>query len=500
MKKAKKALLRIIIGRTILFVLILLLQLFLIAGVLMFFSKNLVWMIGGFTILSMIVTIWIVNNEDNPMYKLAWIIPIITLPIFGTLLYLYYKMPSVTNRIAKRHKMIVNKTNKYLTQDEKVLSEVETEDPYVKSMFSYIAKSNNYPVYKNTRVKYLKVGEVFFDSLKEELEKAKDFIFIEFFIISYNSMWKETFEILKRKAKEGVEIRILFDAMGSFFTLPYEYKEVIRGYGIKCEIFSPVKPILSSYHNNRDHRKIVVIDGKTAYNGGINLSDEYINVTNEYGHWKDTAIKIEGEAVKNLTMMFLQMWDIFSKEESNYLKYITENHVKSDGYVTCYGDSPLDEENVGEQVYLDIINSSKRYVYITTPYLIIDFEMASALKHAAKRNVDTVVIVPHISDGKSVKRLGYSYYKELIKAGVKIYEYTPGFVHAKMFISDAEKAVVGTINLDYRSLYLHFECATLMYKNSEIRKIEKDFNDMIKVSEKITLEKFNKISKYERIY
>lgn len=292
----------------------------------------------------------------------------------------------------------------------------------------------------------------------------------------------------------------MYDGMCCLMLLPYHYPEELKKRGIRCKMFSPIKPVLSTHQNNRDHRKIVVIDGHTAFTGGVNLADEYINRKVRFGHWKDTAIMLKGDAVKSFTIMFLQMWNITERSGEDFSSYLPKEPCRfqpgqePSGFVLPYGDSPMDRERVGEQVYLDILNQAKRYVHIMTPYLILDDQMKNALIYAAKRGIDVVIIMPHIPDKKYAYLLARTYYPELIGAGVKIYEYTPGFVHAKVFVSDDEKAVVGTINLDFRSLYLHFECAAYIYRNKVVADVEKDYRETLKKCQLITLEDCSRFS------
>ena len=305
-------------------------------------------------------------------------------------------------------------------------------------------------------------------------------------------MWNTVLEILTRKVREGVEVRFMYDGTCTLSLLPKNYNKRMEALGIKCKIFSPMMPFLTTHQNNRDHRKILVIDGHTAFTGGINLADEYINEKVRFGHWKDTAIMVKGKAVNNFTLMFLQMWNITETECENYGRYMymgndrLEPSMRNGGYIVPYGDSPFDNEEVGEKVYLDILNTAKDYVHIMTPYLILDEELLNAIIFAAQRGVDVKIVLPHIPDKKYAYWLARTHYMELIAEGVEIYEYTPGFVHAKVFTSDDEKGVVGTINLDFRSLYLHFECAAYIWRNPVIRDIEADFQ--------VTLEKCERIS------
>jgi cardiolipin synthase len=334
-------------------------------------------------------------------------------------------------------------------------------------------------------------GEAFFEGILEELEKAERYIFMEFFILRQGKMLDPILDIMERKAKAGLDVRIIYDDVGCFTSLPPDFKQYLRGRGIKCIIFNPFKPILSSDQNNRDHRKIISIDGKTAFTGGMNLADEYINAYEKYGHWKDAAIMLEGEAAWSLTLIFLEMWNLKEREQEDLAAFYpwagTPCTIKSDGYVQPYADSPIDQENVGEHVYIQIINNAKKYVYINTPYLVVDDNLLSALTLSAKSGVDVRIITPHRWDKKIVQITSQSYYRQLIAAGVKVYEYTSGFNHSKTFVSDDRVATVGTTNLDFRSLYLHFECGVWIYKNQAVEKVKEDFLQTVPVSHQMTL-------------
>ncbi len=317
-------------------------------------------------------------------------------------------------------------------------------------------------------------------------------------------MWDGIEQILRRKAAQGVDVRVIYDDFGCLFTLPFKYNEVLESKGIRCKVFNPFKPIWSAKMNNRDHRKILVIDGHTAFNGGINLADEYINAIVKHGHWKDTAVMLKGEAVWSFTMMFLTMWNYLdSSKPDDYTVYMPRKEeiedYKGSGYVIPFTDSPLDDEPVGENVYLNIINDAKEYVYITTPYLIIDNEMSTSLILAAKSGIDVRIITPHIADKWFVHAVTRAHYKKLVKFGVKIYEYTPGFIHAKNFVSDDTVSVVGSINLDFRSLYLHFECATWMYKTDSVLKVKEDYLKTLEKCEEITYSDCRKVNIFVRI-
>ena len=493
MKKARK-LLRIIFGRTAFVVMSLLLQISILLAGFRFLSHYMVYIYGGFTLLSAFVILYVVNKDENPSFKLAWIIPITVIPVFGTLLYLFLELQWEGKIINRRLRENISDTQPYLKQNPRYMEQLAKTSRSNANLAAYIENSGSYPVYGNTNVKYYPVGEEMFEDMKKELEKAKRFIFMEYFIVERGEMWDSILEILERKVQEGVEVRFMYDGMCCLVLLPYSYPRELRAKGLKAKMFAPIRPALSTYQNNRDHRKILVIDGHTAFTGGINLADEYINRKVRFGHWKDTGIMVKGDAVTSFTMMFLQMWNITEKEPEDYGRYLRDPEffyppeLSMEGFVIPYGDSPLDQETVGEVVYLDIINTARNYVHIMTPYLILNYELVQALQFAAKRGVETIIIMPHIPDKEYAFLLAKAHYEELIRAGVQIYEYTPGFVHAKVFTSDDEKAVVGTINMDYRSLYLHFECAAYIYRNEVIKDVERDFKETLAKSQVITLE------------
>ncbi len=349
-------------------------------------------------------------------------------------------------------------------------------------------------MFENTAVTYFPLGERKFEAMLAELEKAEHFIFLEYFIVDEGVMWGQILEILAKKAAQGVDVRVMYDGTCEFALLPRDYPRRLKKLGIRCKVFAPVTPFVSTCYNYRDHRKILVIDGHTAFNGGVNLADEYINRKVKYGHWKDAAVMLKGEAVRSFTLMFLQMWGIGERKDeyARFLAYDPHPVKGAGGYVVPYGDCPLDGEKVGERVYMDILNRSLSYVHIMTPYLILDGEMETALKFAAERGAEVVLILPGIPDKAVPYALAKTHYMPLLESGVKIYEYTPGFVHAKVFLSDGAEAVVGTINLDYRSLYHHFECATYLYGVSCIREIEEDFQATLLKCRRVTPETVRK--------
>lgn len=441
----------------------------------------------GLRILSVIVVAYIICQTMNPSVKLAWIVPIMMFPLFGGLMYLLFGHVILPKKLQKNFARAEQATRDAVRQPEGVWEEIMEKDPGVGNQCRYLWSYALAPVWKNTKSSYFKVGEEFFEDLLVELEKAESFIFMEYFIVQEGKMWNSIHEILKRKAREGVDVRFMYDDMGCAFTLPKKYYEVLDREGIQCIDFNRIIPFMAIILNNRDHRKITVIDGKVAYTGGLNLADEYINEKVRFGHWKDTALKVEGDAVWSFTVMFLTMWNGMRLTDDSYeafhYKYAPDTF--QDGYVLPYGDTPLDHEVTGESVYMNIVNSAKRYVYIYTPYLITDNEMLTSLKLAAKRGVDVRIVTPGIPDKKMAYALTQSYYERLIEAGVRIFQYTPGFIHAKCFLCDDEIATVGTINLDYRSLYHHFECGCFLYQTSVTKALYEDMANVFEVSEEI---------------
>jgi len=495
---------KIIFSRTMIALIALAFQITILYVSYRFYEQYIGYIFTGFTILSAIVVICILNAKQNPAFKLAWIIPVLIFPFFGVTMYIFLKSQQTPKRIQKRINKLEREAKPLLIQNQNILSEVKEKSHRIYNLSNYVKNSSDFLIYKNTDVEYFPVGEVKFKKLIEELKKAEKYIFMEYYIIEKSKMWNTILEILEEKVKAGVEVRVMYDGMCSISMLPWKFDDKLNKKGIKCKVFSPIYPVISTAQNNRDHRKIVVIDGKIAFTGGINIGDEYINEYERFGHWKDTSIMLKGDAVKSFVIMFLQMWNLDEKNKDDYTKYINDKMHEyeandKEGYVLPYSDNPYDNENVAEQVYLDILNTAKKYVHIMTPYLILDNETMMALKYAAKRGVEVIIIMPHIPDKQYTYLLAKTYYRELLESGVKIYEYVPGFVHAKVFVSDDEEAVVGTINLDFRSLYLNFECAAYMYQSSVIKDIEDDYQNTLLECEEITLENYNKYSLFKKI-
>lgn len=453
--------------------------------------------------LAISLAVYIAARADNPTYRLTWIMLILVSPVLGSLMYLVFGAKKVPKALRVRDAKLAKTMDLYLEEEEAIKNELKKKDPNALKQTRYISSSSSFPIYQHTRTQFFPIGEEQFEEMKRQLNRAKDFIFMEFFIIDYGEMWDEIITILKKKVEEGVDVRLLYDDFGTITTFTPDYHKKLNRMGIKTKVFNPIKPRLAIQMNNRDHRKILVVDGRVAMTGGINLADEYINRKVRFGHWKDCGCLIEGEAVWSFTLMFLQFWNFDEKEKDNYDRYRLPREafasVESDGYVQPYSDSPTDSENVGECTHINMINNATDYVYIMTPYLVLDQETKTSLILACKNGVDVRILVPHIPDKWYVFALTRHNYQELSKHGVKIYEYTPGFVHAKTFVADDKYAIVGTTNMDYRSYYLHYECGVWFYQSSLIKKMKEDYLATLEKSQQVTYEDCMNVSIVVRI-
>ncbi len=445
-------------------------------------------------IISVVFALYVVYKHIKDYNKLSWVFLILFLPIVGVPCYFLFGRAEMTKKVRERVLGINDMMAPLRTNDESVEVYLRKKDSVAARQSAYIHNTGKYPVYMEKESKYFKTGEEAFPQMLEDLRNAKSFIFIEFFIMELGVMFDSIVEILEQKAKEGVQIRLIYDDMGCVDKLPPKYYKVLQSKGIHCASFNPFRPFLSIIMNNRDHRKILVVDGEIAYTGGMNLADEYINAVERFGYWKDAAVRVTGDCVWNFTSMFLEMWSYVTKGTEDYTKYkVVSNDNQAliqagKGFVQPFGDCPLDRNCIGEAVYLNLINNARKYVYIFTPYLIIGGELTTALINAAQSGIDVRIVTPAIPDKKMVFLVTQANYEELIRGGVKIYQYTPGFIHSKCFVVDDEYASVGTINMDFRSLYLHFECGTFMYKTECVMQVKEDALRTFEVSRQISLE------------
>jgi len=471
-------------------ILLILGQLFVMAYYLYSRSQASQFINGALLLISIIVAFYVGSRQYKLAYKMLWITIILIFPLFGGSFYLIFNYQIMSRSFQKNLKTTKQFLRPLFLPSKSILPFACKQFPNYAPQMHYLENHAGFPVCEHTTVEFLDSGEAFFSRVLQEIDKAERYVFVESFILEEGRMLNTILDKLESKMKEGVQVRIMYDDIGCFLTLPKNYRQILIGRGFQCTVFNPFIPVLSTLQNNRDHRKIISIDGKTAFTGGINLADEYINEYEKYGHWRDSAVMLKGEAAWSLTLIFLQLWSSSNRQQENCRAlYPWENGpclVTSDGYVQPYADSPVDDENVGEQVYIQIINNAKNYLYINTPYLIIDDNLLSALKLAAKSGVDVRIVTPHVWDKRLVHITTRSYYRELIAAGVKIYEYSRGFNHSKTFVSDDRVATVGTTNLDYRSLYLHFECGTVLYGSKAVMEVKEDFLRTLPICQEIT--------------
>lgn len=488
-----RKLLRFMFSRLFITALMVVIQFLFIVSLVTLLAEYATYIFWLLEILAVISIVFVINSEMEDGFKLIWSIIILALPIAGITLYLFIGNTKLGSRRLRKIVHIYKETNHLYKSN--ITLKYNFENPSIQRQVTYLT-NQGFPIYDNSKAHYMSWGEVKWVEMKEELKKAQKFIFMEYFILEEGIFWNSILEILEQKVKEGVEVRVMYDDLGCANKLPYGYQRTLEKKGIKCVVFNPLNFYYSARMNNRDHRKILVIDGNVGFCGGINLADEYINEVERFGRWKDTALLIKGDAVWSLTLMFLQNWNTHRDEDQDYELYKpdepNEELKNSKEFVLPYGDSPFDNEPIGRNVYMNMINNAKKYLYLTTPYLIIDQAMMNSLCIAAKSGIDVRIITPGIYDKKMVSWLTKDSYKPLLEAGARIYEYTPGFIHAKSFLCDDIVCNVGTINMDYRSFYHHFECSTLIYNSSAVISLKKDFFDTLEDCTEITLNTIRK--------
>lgn len=495
----KKRLINTLFSKPMMTAYIILFELFLLYLLLSLLSANSKILTVVFKIISILVVIYIYNRHDNPGYKLAWITIILIVPTFGGLLYIMFGGKKVPKELRRTVKDSKQHTEGLLIQKEEVMDQLKNESLEAAKQANYFMKYAGYPCYQKTQTTFIESGEKYYETMITELKKAEKFIFLEYFILEEGKMLNDILDILEEKAKAGVDVRLLYDDAGCIVKVKEGFDAKLRKRGIQCKIFNPITARLAIQMNNRDHRKITVIDNKVGFTGGINLADEYMNEKMVFGHWRDQGIMIKGEAVSNLTIMFLQFWDHGANEKSDYVYFTPSFEAEDDGYVVPFSDSPTDDESVGESSHLNLIHSAKKYIYIQTPYLILDNVMRDSLELAGKNGIDVRIMVPAIPDKKLVNQVTKSNYQTLLESNVRIYEYTPGFVHAKTLVSDDELGIIGSINLDYRSYFLHFECGVWMYKSKAIESCRDDFLKTLDSCHEITIEEYMKTNVLLRI-
>ncbi|MDD7280730.1 MAG: cardiolipin synthase [Erysipelotrichaceae bacterium] len=450
---------------------------------------------------SVCTCIYVINSDTNSSSKLLWVFVIMMFPIMGCILYLLFGGKKIPKELTVQDRQALNDYKRYIQQNQITLK--DSNDLLLHRMALMAWNNGYFPLYSNCQTQYFSTGEQQYNAMIHELLKAKDFIFIEFFIINKSVMWDTILQILLDKVQEGVDVRLIYDDFGSLEFFETDYSKWLNDRGIKTHVFNQIKPQIEIQMNNRDHRKIIVIDGEIGFTGGCNISDEYINTKKRFGYWKDMGLMVKGPCVETMTVSFLQIWNYQASIKTDYNDFVLPNSCFSyekNGFVLPFFDSPTDDKFVGKNMHLNMLNNSSRYFWITTPYLILDSDMVSALDLAVDNGVDVRIIVPGIPDKRMVYDVTKANIDILVRKGVKIYEYTPGFIHGKVCLSDDRNALVGTVNMDFRSYYLHYECGIWMRDTNCIEDIKQDFKQIFKSSHLVTLEECNNVNPVIRIY
>ena len=474
--------LKIWLGRIIPLVIIALGEIVLYCNLFKWLTTSFVFIEIVLHILSILIVLNIVRTSRHLSSDLMWIILIMLFPVFGTFVYVLMLLSLLFGKTFRNIIKEQKKASSYYIQDESIIDEIRNDNPDYVSQLAFLHKEG-FPFYRNTDFEYYAPCENGFNVMLEELKKAEKYIFMEYFIVEEGFMFNSILSILEEKVKQGVEVCFMYDDVGCISKVKKDYYLELRDKGIQACKFNPFKPVISVMHNNRDHRKITVIDGVKGFVSGANLADEYINETHPYGLWYDNAVFLEGKCIDSLVLMFIRMYNPNSVKKLNAKDYLVEHKkFNTKGFVApyCDGPCPIYNDYIGQNVYLNLINQAKKYLYITTPYLIVDYEFIEAIINAKKRGVDVILITPNIPDKKIINIMTKSNYGKLIENGVKIYEYKDGFIHSKMIVCDDELASIGTINLDYRSFVHHFECGVWMYNCKDILQMKKTFLAIIK--------------------
>lgn len=443
-------------------------------------------------ILSIIIIIALVNDNRSSSYKISWICIILILPLTGHIMYVLWGKSDSKRKIEKKVLQKLRHGATFYSYNQEVVDEFTAKYPTKSRMVKYL-ESYHFPLFKNNEITYYPMGEETFAAIMKDIEEAKKFVMINFFIIGEGVLWDRIHALLVNKIKEGVEVMLMYDDFGAMLRTSKGFKHSLESEGFQVRIFNPIHKYTEKlYMNYRSHQKIIVVDGNIGYTGGMNLADEYVNLVDRFGVWKDNAVRVEGEAVWGLTVTFLQMWEVCTDGVMiDYSPYRpTKEFKQNQVFCQVISDGPaLNPSCPIEGFYKHIINYSKQYLYVTTPYLVLEPDMQEALENAVRSGIDVRIITPRIPDKKSVKLVTEFNYGKLLEAGVRIFEYEPGFIHAKTIINE-DCGVVGTINMDYRSFYLHYECGLFMCNREVIAGIKKDLDETLKVCHEITLEEW----------
>ncbi|MCF0260092.1 MAG: cardiolipin synthase [Erysipelotrichaceae bacterium] len=454
--------------------------------------------------LSVVVSIIVINRDSDTSSKILWVFVIMALPFFGGLLYLLFGGRTIPKKLMIRDRQAYSDYKKYALQNMKTLENLSWKDPVLYKMASMAWNNGYFPMYHHAQTVYYKTGMEQFEALLEAIKSAKEYIFIETYIIDEGYMWEEIHKVLKKKVEEGVDVRLIYDDFGSILNMDEKWKSLLESEGIQVHAFNPIIPQLAIQMNNRDHRKIIVVDGKTAFTGGSNIADEYINRIERFGYWKDMGICLKGEAVEQFVISFLQIWNYGEEKPTPYEKFVKPagafDQTIENGFVIPFSDSPTDRSNISKNFHLNLLSSSVHYCWISTPYLILDAEMEYALTLAVNNGVDVRIVVPAIPDKQTVYQVTRANYAKLLDKGVRIYEYTPGFIHGKVTISDDRQALVGTVNMDFRSYYHNYECGVWMEGTDCLEEIKSDFAEIFAESKEVTKSLYKQTNYFVRLY
>ncbi len=481
----------------------LILQVLILLIFLFYFSSQFILIYYLMVLLSTVIAIVIAGKDLDSSSRLLWIFVILALPVFGGILYLLFGAKKIPKALMIKDRQAYADYKQYAHQNMKTL-QATGEDPILDKMVSMAWANGYFPVYEHCSLRYFPTGQEQCQAIIEAMSRAEKFIFVETFILDNGRMWDAILKVMIEKAKAGVDVRFIYDDFGAFTHMQPDYDQWLESQGIKTHVFNPLKPQLAMQMNNRDHRKIIVVDGVTAFTGGINIADEYVNMKKRFGYWKDMGIQVSGKAVEQFTISFLQIWNYQANRNTSYSSYVRPGadfpETAGTGFLIPFFDAPTDENDTGKNMHMNMINMANEYLWISTPYLVIDAEMTATLKLAAANGVDVRILVPGIPDKKMVYQVTKSNYQPLIEAGVRVYEYTPGFIHGKVFLSDNENALVGTVNMDNRSYYLNYECGVWMRKTGCLQDIRKDFESMFEVSHEVTLAECQSVKWPVRFY
>lgn len=454
--------------------------------------------------LSVIVCVGVINRDSDTSSKILWVFVIMALPFFGGMMYLLFGGRKIPKALKIQDRQAYADYNLYFNERNRKLQQADFEDPVLEKMTNMAWNNGKFALYKNSATTYYKTGEEQFEAIVQALKEAKHFIFIEMYILDHGYMLKTILDILEEKVAQGLDVKLIYDDFGSLLNIEHDFPEQMRAKGIQCYAFNPIKPQLAIQMNNRDHRKIIVVDGRVAFTGGSNIADEYINKVERFGHWKDMGMRVTGAAVEMFTISFIQLWNFCAPTNTPYEKFVLPPSAfagdHSEGYVIPFSDSPTDENNTGKNMHLNMLATARKFCWISTPYLILDAEMESALILAVNNGVDVRLVVPGIPDKKTVYQVTKANYDHLLRKGVKIYEYTPGFIHGKVTLADDAQALVGTVNMDFRSYYYNYECGIWGYHTEMIPAIHEDFEQIFKDSREITVEDMQKVNPVVRYY